>query len=58
MGTEQFLDHVKALKTPVVSYRLKGNFILNSSECTIYFKGQHIKSSLVFNVIMIMRPGQ
>lgn len=23
-GAEQFLDHMKAMKTPVVSYRLKG----------------------------------
>lgn len=55
---EQLLDHVKAMKTPVVKFRLKGNFIFNSSECIICFKGQHIKSLLVFNVIMTVRSGQ
>lgn len=26
-GKEQFLDHVKAMKTPVLSYRLKGKVL-------------------------------
>lgn len=54
----EHLDHVKAMKTPVVSYRLKGNFIHNPSECIIYFKEHHTKSLLVFDVIMTVRPGQ
>lgn len=55
-GKEQFLEHVKAMKTPVLSYRLK--FFLTSPGCIIYFKGEHIKSLLVFIVIMIIRQGQ